>query len=80
MCVRGGVHTSIWSAVNSSCSGKLSREKTFANFMALWLFVKVFSVKFGDIVSFGTAKESNPWKFSPQKLYNTTMEGYMMQQ
>ena len=27
-------------------SGKLSREKTFANFTVLWLFVKVFSVKF----------------------------------
>ena len=28
-------------------SGKLSREKTFANFMVLWLYTKVFSVKFG---------------------------------
>ena len=27
-------------------SGKLSREKTFVNFMVLWLLVKVFSVKF----------------------------------
>ena len=28
-------------------SGKLSREKTFANFAALWLYAKVFSTKFG---------------------------------
>ena len=31
---------------NIPYSGKLSREKTFANFTVLWLFVKVFSVKF----------------------------------
>ena len=28
-------------------SGKLSREKTFANFTVLWLYAKVFSAKFG---------------------------------
>ena len=28
-------------------SGKLSREKAFVNFAVLWLFMKVFSVKFG---------------------------------
>ena len=28
-------------------SGKLSREKTFVNFAVLWLFVEVFSAKFG---------------------------------
>ena len=28
-------------------SGKLSREKTFANFVVLWLYLKVFSAKFG---------------------------------
>ena len=28
-------------------SGKLSREKTFANFAVLWLYAKVFSMKFG---------------------------------
>ena len=28
-------------------SGKLSREKTFANFTVLWQFAKVFSAKFG---------------------------------
>ena len=34
-------------------SGKLSREKTFMNFEVLWLFVKVFSAKFGGVTSFG---------------------------
>ena len=48
-------------------SGKLSREKTFANFAVLWLFVKVFSVKFGGVASFGTVKANNPQKFSPRK-------------
>ena len=28
-------------------SGKLSREKTFANFVVLWLYANVFSTKFG---------------------------------
>ena len=50
-------------------SGKLSREKTFANFAALWLFVKVFSAKFGGVVSFGMAQVSDLQKFSLQKSY-----------
>ena len=33
-------------------SGKLLKEKTFANFAVLRLFVKVFSVKFGGVASF----------------------------
>ena len=45
-------------------SRKFSREKTSANFAVLWLFVKVFSAKFGGMVSFGAAKASNPQKFS----------------
>ena len=32
-------------------SGKLSRGKTCKNFVVLWLFAKVFSVKFGGVVS-----------------------------
>ena len=31
--------------------------------------MKVISTKFGSVVSFGTAKVSNPWNFYPQKLY-----------
>ena len=45
-------------------SGKLLREKTFVNFVVLWLFAKVFAVKSRDLVSFGTAQVSNLQKFS----------------
>ena len=39
-------------------SGKLSREKTCANFEVLWLFAEVFSVKFRGVASFsGTSKQ-----------------------
>ena len=50
-------------------SRKLSREKTFVNFAVLWLFAKVFSVKFLGMVSFGAAKVRNLQKFSPRKPY-----------
>ena len=46
--------------------GKLSREKTFTNFTVLWLFAKVYSVKFG--VSFGAAQVSNLQKFFYAKI------------
>ena len=39
---------------------KLLRGKTFMNFAVVWLFAKVFSANFGGVVSFGTAKASNP--------------------
>ena len=32
-------------------TGKLSRERTFMNFVVLWLFLKVFSAKFGSVIS-----------------------------
>ena len=52
--------------VQVPCSGKLSREKTFANFAVLWLFAKKFSPQnLGGVVSFGMAKENNLQKFSP---------------
>ena len=46
---------------------KLLREKTFANFKALWLSTNIFSIKFGGVVSFGMAQVNNLHKFSPQK-------------
>ena len=42
-----------------SYSGKLSGEKTFVNLVVLWLFVKVFSAKFGGVMSFGRQKWEN---------------------
>ena len=51
------------------CSGKLLREKTFANFAVLWLFGKKFSPQnLEGVVSFGMARSGNPRKFSPQKF------------
>ena len=61
-------------------SGKLSREKIFANFAVLWLLAKLFSLKFGSVVSFSTAKARNLrvfstkivlaiCEFSPQNLH-----------
>jgi len=67
-------------------SGKLSREKTFANFAVLWLYAKVFSTKFGAWHPLAWQKwairESflrenrlftNSWKFSPSKVYSYTV-------
>ena len=62
-------HTRRASLTQVPNSGKLSREKTFTNFTVLCLFVKVFSVKFGGVVSFGTAQASNQQKCSPPKSY-----------
>ena len=58
-----------WHCIYLLYSRKLSREKTFANFVDLWLFTKVFAVKFGGVVSFSMARASNPRKFSPQKSF-----------
>ena len=55
-------------------SGKLSQEKTFANFVVLWMFAKVFSMKFGGVASFGAAQVSNLQKFSPSKVSRYTGE------
>ena len=48
----------LWFVFSISYSGKLSREKTFANFAVLWLFTKVFYAKFGGVVSFGAAQQA----------------------
>ena len=49
-------------------SGKLLREKTFANFAVLWLFTKVFSVKFGVVVSFVRHKQAGCESFFSTKI------------
>jgi len=64
-------------------SGKLSREKTFANFVVLWLFAKVFSTKFWGVGVLWHGKNeqsvkvfsvkivffTNSRRFSPSKLF-----------
>ena len=58
-------------------SGKLLREKTFANFAVLWLFAKFFSAKFGDVVFFGAAQASNPQKvFSAKIVFFTNLRKF----
>ena len=62
-------------------SGKLSREKTFVNFVVLWLYAKVFSVKFEAWHPLALQKRAiresilrenriftNSQKFSPSKV------------
>lgn len=49
---------------NIPCSRKPFREKSFTNFEDFWLFAKVFSVKFGSVVS----RASNLQKSSPTKV------------
>ena len=51
-------------------SGKLLREKSFANYAVLWLFAKVFSVKFWGVVSFGAAKASKSCFHQFTKVYS----------
>ena len=43
--------------------------ENFRKFRNLWLFVEVFFAKFWGMASFGTAKVSNPRKFSLRKSY-----------
>ena len=50
------------------CSGKLSREKTYANFEVLWLFVIVFGTKFGGVASFGGTSKQSVKVFSAKNL------------
>ena len=65
--LRVGLRHTLWTQ-QILYSGKLPREKTFVDLKALSLFTKVFSVKFGGVVSFGdTSKQST--KVFPQKCY-----------
>ena len=49
-------------------SGKLSKEKTFANFAVLWLYAKVFFVKFGSWHPFVRQKRAIRESFLPRKF------------
>ena len=55
-------------------SGKLLREKTFANFEVLWLLMKVFSANFGGVASVGG--RSNPRVFSAQIIFFTILREF----
>ena len=51
-------------------SGKLSREKTFANFKVLQLFMKVFSAKLGGMASFGSDTSEQSVKVFSAKVFS----------
>ena len=51
-------------------AGKLSREKTFANFTGLWLFAKVFSLKFWVWCHLARYKWAICESFFPQKFFS----------
>ena len=64
-------------------SGKLSRQKNFLDFEVLWLFMKVFSTKFGGMTSFGgtiggTSKQSTNVLSSLQKFSPAKVSCYMV--
>ena len=44
------------------------QQKTFVNFTVLWLFMKVFFVKFGSVASTKIVFFTNSRKFSPSKV------------
>ena len=71
-------------------SGKLSREKTFANFVVLWLYAKLFSAKFGAWRPLALQKQAirksflrenciftNSRKFAPSKVSRYTVCYYL---
>ena len=54
----------IMGSLYSTYSGKVSGKKTFVNFKVLWLFVNIFFVKFGGVVSFGSTSKQSMEVFS----------------
>ena len=58
-------------------SGTLSREKTFANFAVLWLFAKVFSVKFGAWRPFAGQKRAICEVFSAKIVFSPIRESFL---
>lgn len=56
------------------------KEKTFANFVFLWLFAKVLSAKFGEIAYVGVAEGNNLQQFSLRKsLFFTNSQSFLSQ-
>ena len=53
-----GTSENVAPCVGNTYSGKLSREKTFANFAVLWLFMEVFPTKFGGVTPLVLQKQA----------------------
>ena len=58
-------------------SGKLSREK-FCNYWVLWLFAKVFSVKFGGMAFIGGGSEQSTKVFSTKMYFPLVCESLLL--
>ena len=58
-------------------SGKLSREKTFANFAVLWQYAKVFSAKFGAWRPWRCKSEQIPKVFSAKIVFSPIRESFL---
>ena len=69
-CVNSSFMASIYD-LNVSYNRKHSREKTFANFEILWLFAKVFFMKFGGVASIGGTSEQFTKVFSTKIVFST---------
>ena len=80
-----GTSENVAPCVGNTYSGKLSREKTFANFAVLWLFMKVFPTKFGGVAPLVLQKQAihesfvrenrifYQFAFSPSKVSHYTV-------
>ena len=67
-------HTAYQQSSTILYSWKLSREKTFVNFMVLWLFTNVFSVKSeGGVLWHGTSEQSAK-VFSAKIVFFTNLQ------
>ena len=61
------------SALQIPYSGKLLREKTFANYVVLWLFAKVFSAKFWG------SKSEQPMEVFAVKIVFSTVNVFSLE-
>jgi len=54
------------------CIARNFRGRKLSQISLLCGYLQKFSTKFGGVASFGAAKASNPWTFSPLKSYFST--------
>ena len=56
---------------------KTLRDKTYANCEILWLFIKVFSMKFGGMASFGGISEHFTKVFLCKSYFSPIHESFL---
>ena len=60
--------------------GKLSREKIFVDFAVLWLFMKVFSAKFGGVAPLGCKSEQPAKVLFVKIIFFTNLQKFSLSQ